>query len=461
MANPFSKAPPLGHNSSPVEELGSSKFIILGPNIGQYFEVSSSEGSSCSSSPSTPSRLPNYVNHRRSLDGSKARSASPTECDEIDWVEYSSPAIEMEACQSSNWDSSVSELSEDDSETESSVIITPDRDTRDGRSQRLGIQNITSIRSERPPLKPNRQCSRTTSSHTVVPRDFNRRYSEPYSALSDSSSSSHAPHLEDLKQHKDTVACEACGSRTTIARAKKIMPCQDITCASCFSSSLGAVTVTQSQAKCPICLCLIDTFEAVTLEDIAKLQLSSEDYSMTKLLSPFKRRQGVGPVVMRIDNDITPATVEAFLPRNSLSRSTLQPIHILLDRFDGRTKDYLYIEASTLQAAQTILKTCQNTFMSGGALTSGRKRPVTITPVSHAELIEELRPRSAQELHSLLALCQASVDSGSASKQSTSKYVKSRHGPYYALMSTMSKLNGEQSPSYWDLFYVASGKKGF
>lgn len=77
---------------------------------------------------------------------------------------------------------------------------------------------------------------------------------------------------------------------------------KDITCASCFSSSLGAVTVTQSQAKCPICLCLIDTFEAVTLEDIAKLQLSSKGHSMTKLLSPFKRRQGVGPVVMRIDN---------------------------------------------------------------------------------------------------------------------------------------------------------------
>lgn len=48
----------------------------------------------------------------------------------------------MEACESSDWGSSVSELSEDDSETESSVILTPDRDTRDGRSQRLGIQNI-------------------------------------------------------------------------------------------------------------------------------------------------------------------------------------------------------------------------------------------------------------------------------------------------------------------------------
>lgn len=263
---------------------------------------------------------------------------------------------------------------------------------------------------------------------------------------------------------------------------------KDITCASCFSSSLGAVTVTQSQAKCPICLCLIDTFEAVTLEDIAKLQLSSKEYSMTKLLSLFKRRQGVGPVVMRIDNVAWAGITDKRKSEGlTILRTSLRPplrpffreILYLVVPFnqsissltglmdvlrtiwyaafkDCCSADYSlrkqYIEASTLHAAQTILKTCQNTFMPGGALTSGRERPVTITPVSHAELIEELRPRSAQELHSLLALCQASVGSGSASKQSTSKYVKSRHGPYYALISTMSKLNGEQSPSYWDLF---------
>lgn len=49
----------------------------------------------------------------------------------------------MEACQMPSRASSVSELSEGDSETESSVIITPDRDIRDGRqSQRLDIQDI-------------------------------------------------------------------------------------------------------------------------------------------------------------------------------------------------------------------------------------------------------------------------------------------------------------------------------
>lgn len=58
-------------------------------------------------------------------------------------MEYSSLAIGMEACQLPSWASSVSELSEGDSETESSVIITPDRDIRDGRqSQRLDIQDI-------------------------------------------------------------------------------------------------------------------------------------------------------------------------------------------------------------------------------------------------------------------------------------------------------------------------------
>lgn len=77
---------------------------------------------------------------------------------------------------------------------------------------------------------------------------------------------------------------------------------KDITCASCFSSTLGAVTVAQNQAKCPVCLCLIDTFESVTLEDIVKLQLCSEECSTTTLASPFKRGLGVGPVVMRIDN---------------------------------------------------------------------------------------------------------------------------------------------------------------
>lgn len=117
--------------------------------------------------------------------------------------------------------------------------------------------------------------------------------------------------------------------------------------------------------------------------------------------------------------------------------------------------------------------------MPGGPITGGRKRPVTVSLVEHTELLSEvsaifgttsiaeaakLRPRSASELHSLLKLCQAAVSSPSlvnpSSGHTTSyvapngvaHFVKSRHGPFQALMSIMSKLKGKQSPAYWDVF---------
>lgn len=48
--------------------------------------------------------------------------------------------------------------------------------------------------------------------------------------------------------------------------------------------------------------------------------------------------------VLRIDNvawDVTPQIVRDYLPPQVLPYRHPQPIHILLDRFDGRTKDYM------------------------------------------------------------------------------------------------------------------------
>ncbi|CAD6572423.1 MAG: hypothetical protein TREMPRED_000545 [Tremellales sp. Tagirdzhanova-0007] len=171
---------------------------------------------------------------------------------------------------------------------------------------------------------------------------------------------------------------------------------------------------------------------------------------------------------MRIDNvawDVTPAIIKRFLPEKTLARDHPQPIHILLDRFDGRTKDYMYIEAASPEAARKILQTRQNNYMSGGPIDNRRKRPVTISLVSHDELTAELRPTSAQELYGLLALCQAAVCMPGAVSKSISfaapngraRFVKWRYGPFNALMSIMSKLKGKQSPAYWDVFQVASG----
>lgn len=39
--------------------------------------------------------------------------------------------------------------------------------------------------------------------------------------------------------------------------------------------------------------------------------------------------------------DVTPKMVEDFLPKNTLAENHIQPTHILLDRNDGKAKDYL------------------------------------------------------------------------------------------------------------------------
>ncbi|KAK1924052.1 hypothetical protein DB88DRAFT_540136 [Papiliotrema laurentii] len=176
--------------------------------------------------------------------------------------------------------------------------------------------------------------------------------------------------------------------------------------------------------------------------------------------------------VLRIDNvawDITPQAVEEYLPPGSLPPDHPQPIHILLNRTDGRTKDYMYIEVVNENAVRRVMKRCQNSYMPGGPLTGGRKRPVTITSVPPHELLNELRPRSAAELNSLLILCHTAVSVPQLahptlgivppiiSMSGAAHYVKSRHGPFYAVMSILSKLQGRTSPAYWDVFFLASG----
>ncbi len=46
--------------------------------------------------------------------------------------------------------------------------------------------------------------------------------------------------------------------------------------------------------------------------------------------------------------------------------------------------------AASPETARKILQARQNSFVAGGALTGGRKRPVTISLVAQAELIAEV-----------------------------------------------------------------------
>ncbi|EIW70667.1 hypothetical protein TREMEDRAFT_61175 [Tremella mesenterica DSM 1558] len=264
--------------------------------------------------------------------------------------------------------------------------------------------------------------------------------------------------------------CDACDKEEMEGRVTQVLPCKHWLCATCFSSLISAVSVSQKPSKCPSCLQHVSGLSSrrkTTIEEDHPNPLCPASKQNTSSASEVE----VNTVVLRIDNvawDVTPTVVESFLPRHVLPPSHPHPIHILLDRMDGKTKDYLYVEVRSQAAAKEVLQRRQNNFMPGGPL-SRRSRPVTITPVTHAELISELRPRSPQELQSLLRLCQASISSppltnpflnhtsSYVSPNGVAHFVKSRHGPFHLLMSILSKLRGKDSPAYWDLLATTSG----
>ena len=108
------------------------------------------------------------------------------------------------------------------------------------------------------------------------------------------------------------------------------------------------------------------------------------------------------------------------------------------------------------------------------------KRSADVSGRSYNQVMQltyQLRPRSAAELTSLLTLCEAATtiphiptlasalgpcnggdkirqvhDRSAGHISGAAHFVKSRHGPFYALMSVLSKLSGRKSPAYWDLY---------
>ncbi|ORX36685.1 hypothetical protein BD324DRAFT_461194 [Kockovaella imperatae] len=258
--------------------------------------------------------------------------------------------------------------------------------------------------------------------------------------------------------------CAGCGRKRNVSNWTMIHPCGHILCWTCFSATIASVTKSHAASKCTAC--------------------QGDCLSIKRHYGPVPKDNGpehcnaVNPgastpccsdtIVLRIDNvDVTPQIVENFLPKNVLPQEHPQPIHILIDRFDGRTKDYMYIEAASDVTARKILKKRQNGMMPCGGQ-DGKTRAVTITRVTHHELSAELRPKGPQELTALLALCQAAValpnradrdlcHSPSVTRSGLAHFVKSRHGPFYAIMSILTKLRGPESPAYWDLFNLTSG----
>ncbi|WVQ72584.1 hypothetical protein IAR50_002142 [Cryptococcus sp. DSM 104548] len=481
----------------------NSTFIILGPDPNQCLEITSesSDGSSTYSPshslPSTPSRnpassltvsspyhslTPCALTNRQSATPlpttHNSWTPSPTRSKsdfKVDWLSSDVPAIRLDHQRTrhrgirSTIDQMPQDAEEEDtsaSEGGSPVILTP---VSHGMRQRTRIINMSEIsmllnqpffNRERATTPPSGYLSRTSSSATVIPTPLtpNKDQDKQRPRLGC------APLIRSQDDVEGGCGCASCARRVEASEAKMIMPCRDIVCAACFSSTVAALSVTQGRAKCPACLDLMDTFGVLSGKDQAHGSSPSADSPASRGVgasTPSKSITRNGSVVMRIDNvgwDMTPSVVEEFLPPNSLSNSVLQSVHIILDRFDGRTKDYIYIEVASLKAARHILATRQNAFMPSGKLKGHRLRAVTISAVPQQELVDELRPRSNLELHALLSLCQSAVAPSEAGckPSGAGKYIKARHGPFYMLMSTLSRLGGKESPSYSDLHYVTS-----
>ena len=90
------------------------------------------------------------------------------------------------------------------------------------------------------------------------------------------------------------------------------------------------------------------------------------------------------PTVLRIDNvpwDVTPTMLKDWLG----SEMEAFCHHVLIDRRDGRTLSYAYMEVSP-QAMKVILRAKQNSILGFGK----RARAVTITVASQEELMRQV-----------------------------------------------------------------------
>ncbi|KAJ9096371.1 hypothetical protein QFC21_005192 [Naganishia friedmannii] len=266
--------------------------------------------------------------------------------------------------------------------------------------------------------------------------------------------------------------------------------CQSVDQLFTRTPSINIVGANGNQAKCTFCQKTVSDFMPGQRASAATERASRRAVSVLRKPSPpfnashnatdrdIKSYTAKPPVIMRIDNiawDATPEKVEKFLPPNVLA-DTLQSVHLLIDRHDGKSKDYLFIEVKDLVAARSILQHRQNAVLGTGS----RARPVTITLTTEEKLVEELRPDSRSEIMGLLELCNAAIarnighddnnpkegrfnkettvygwQTGGRHPLQTGVFLKSRYAPFWCALSVVSRLSiGHEV--FWDMFRAIS-----
>ncbi|WOO85555.1 uncharacterized protein LOC62_07G009058 [Vanrija pseudolonga] len=354
----------------------------------------------------------------------------PTPTPSPDWVAYSAPIPEYDgiselddySLDTSDAGSVLmaepSSSSDVDSEWTHSLVVGNGSRTLTTQLALLNMKRRASAPARMPLSSPDTESTTPEESPPLTPKDAD--VSEPTIALAQLESEA------DLFTPQEK-SCDACDAKSP--RMYHFLPC------GCFSSTLAAVSVSKGTSKCPACMDHVSSFKLYS----SQVHVSCKPKPRRLYESPSSDDKSVPgeTIVMRIDNIAW------------------------------------YIEVTAQAAAKRILQTRQNVPMPGGKATGGRTRAVTISQVTHRELLRELRPGSKTELIWLLELCEAALSTDPAppptplggrrrhqAAVSTSKrvhYIKYRQSPFHALMSIMCKLRGPESPAYWDVFHVASG----
>ncbi|KAJ9105877.1 hypothetical protein QFC20_004212 [Naganishia adeliensis] len=297
------------------------------------------------------------------------------------------------------------------------------------------------------------------------------------------------------RHEMELIACDTCRTVDKLYTRTRMSPCGHLACFLCLTASINIVGASGTMARCTCCHQIVLDFSPGQKNHRELAQAKNTVDAILKALQPaftspghvsadFQTPYQSTPVIMRIDNvawDATPDMVEQFLPPGVLA-DTVQPVHLLIVREDGRSRDYL----SKIQKLRVKFYSYARMLILG---TGSRARPVTITLSNEEALIKELRPRSRAEMLGLLELCHTAISrnighddytfrdggvyasvpnsslnapsSGMArlrggSPLNTGKYLKSRYAPFWSVLSLASRLTTGHEV-YWDTFHVVAG----
>ncbi|PVG03189.1 hypothetical protein CPB86DRAFT_431862 [Serendipita vermifera] len=216
------------------------------------------------------------------------------------------------------------------------------------------------------------------------------------------------PKLNSNVTKGHSATCAACNR--ILSSAALLSPCNHLVCSPCFTGCLNAagekgmdcmackmpilsfqltsavISASGSALPVPETLAASVAAAAQQAKEAAFIPTSKSDAQIRPINNLGSSSDGGEASVLRIDNvpwDVTPEMLAEWIGNETPSLFN----HAMIDRRDGRTLSYAFIEVSA-NAMKAILRARQNTILGNGR----RARAVTITVSTQDELMREMFP---------------------------------------------------------------------